>query len=144
MRNAECRTGLPALSQFCIPSVGVLPPLSHLNNCVMSTEPPRIAREKRTIRAMIGIYCRTHHATGGDLCDSCEELLGYAVRRLERCPFGADKTTCAHCPIHCYKPAMRERVKVVMRYSGPRMLLKHPLLALRHMLDSRNKGRTDG
>lgn len=97
----------------------------------------RIGREKRTIRAMIGIYCRAHHEMRGELCASCEELLNYAICRLDRCPFGADKTTCARCPIHCYKPAMRERVRTVMRYAGPRMMIRHPILALRHLLDSR-------
>lgn len=86
---------------------------------------------------MIGIYCRAHHGTGGELCAACEELLNYAVCRLDRCPFGADKTTCARCPIHCYKPAMRERVRSVMRYAGPRMMFRHPILALRHLLDSK-------
>ena len=54
---------------------------------------------------------------------------------LDRCPFGEEKTTCARCPVHCYKPAMRERVRAVMRYAGPRMLLRHPILALQHQLD---------
>jgi predicted amidophosphoribosyltransferase len=85
---------------------------------------------------MIGIYCRAHHGTGRELCASCDELLNYAICRLDRCPFGADKTTCARCPIHCYKPAMRERVRNVMRYAGPRMMFRHPILALRHLLDS--------
>ncbi|MCU0373022.1 MAG: nitrous oxide-stimulated promoter family protein [Ignavibacteria bacterium] len=32
---------------------------------------------------------------------------------------------------------MREKVKNVMRYSGPRMLLKHPYLAVRHLLNEK-------
>lgn len=91
---------------------------------------------------MIEIYCRARH--GGRLCAECEELYQYAVCRLDRCPFGADKPTCAQCPIHCYKPAMRERVKTVMRYAGPRMLLRHPLLAIWHLIDGRKRKRTDG
>ena len=101
----------------------------------MATDPPRIAREKRTVRAMIGIYCRAHHATSGQLCDDCSELLEYAYGRLGRCPFGADKPTCAKCPIHCYKPSMKAKAVSVMRYAGPRMLPRHPILALRHWLD---------
>jgi len=88
---------------------------------------------------MVAIYCRAHHRPAQGLCNACEELLGYAICRLDRCPFGADKSTCAQCPIHCYKPAMRAQVKTVMRYAGPRMLLRHPLLAIRHMLDSRKR-----
>jgi hypothetical protein len=103
----------------------------------MSIDPARIAREKSTIRAMIAIFCRAHHGGAHALCPECEELLNYAFCRLDRCPFGADKPTCARCPIHCYKPALRERVKAVMRYAGPRMLLRHPILAVRHLLDER-------
>lgn len=103
----------------------------------MPSEPPRIAREKRTIRAMVGIYCRAHHRGEEGPCGECRELLSYAECRLDRCPFGADKTTCAACPIHCYKPTMRQRVREVMRYAGPRMLLRHPVLAIMHWVDSR-------
>jgi hypothetical protein len=112
----------------------------------MSSEPRRIAREKRTIRAMVEIYCRAHHGTAGRLCGDCDELLDYALCRLDRCPFGADKPTCAKCPIHCYKPTMREEVRQVMRYAGPRMLYRHPILGLLHCLDGlrRPGGRQEG
>ena len=88
--------------------------------------------ERRTIRAMIAIYCRAHHRPDGELCSNCRELLEYAYARLDRCPFGDDKPTCARCPIHCYRPEIRARVKEVMRYAGPRMIFRHPILALRH------------
>lgn len=101
----------------------------------------RIRREKKTIRAMVAIYCRAHHGTRGELCDDCRALVEYADCRLDRCPFGAKKPTCAKCPIHCYRPAMREKARVVMRYAGPRMLLRRPVLALLHLLDGwRRKG----
>ena len=100
-----------------------------------ATQSRKIAREKRTIRSMIEIYCRAHHATADALCAECRELLDYAVRRFERCPFGPNKPTCADCPIHCYKPAMREKIQTVMRYAGPRMLSKHPILAVFHLID---------
>ncbi len=99
---------------------------------------PRLAREARTIEAMIGLYCRDQHAGArARLCPDCQELLDYARQRLDRCPFGEGKTTCANCRVHCYKPAMRERVRVVMRFAGPRMLLRHPVLALLHMRDAK-------
>jgi hypothetical protein len=65
----------------------------------------------------------------------CEELLDYALHRLEACPFRAHKSVCAACPIHCYRPAMREKIRAVMRYAGPRMLFRHPLLAMGHLID---------
>ena len=100
------------------------------------TDSRRIAREKRTIRAMLVIYCRGHHHTGERPCRECRELLDYAHDRLDRCPFGAAKPTCGNCTVHCYKPAMRERVKQVMRYAGPRLLLRHPILAMGHWVDA--------
>lgn len=100
---------------------------------------PRLAREARTVEAMVRIYCRGQHGDSEGLCPACRELLVYARRRLERCPFGEGKTTCARCPVHCYRPAMRERVRAVMRYAGPRMVWRHPLLALQHLLDGRRK-----
>jgi len=33
---------------------------------------------------------------------------------------------------------MREKVREVMRYSGPRMILRHPWLALMHVVDKRH------
>jgi hypothetical protein len=91
---------------------------------------------------MIGIYCRGHHDTGGkELCPDCAALREYARMRLDRCPFQENKTTCANCPVHCYKPTMREKVKGVMRYAGPRMTWRHPVLALFHVLDGFRKPR---
>ncbi len=102
----------------------------------------RLAREKRTIEAMLAIYCRAHHAAGHDLCADCDQLMQYALCRLDRCPFGAAKTTCARCPIHCYSPRMRAQIKEVMRFAGRRMAWRHPLLAARHWCDSFQGNRT--
>jgi len=98
----------------------------------------RRGREFQTIAAMLSLYCRAHHRTKrGTLCSDCAELHDYARLRLDRCRFGDDKPTCAACPVHCYKADMRERVRQVMRWAGPRMLLRHPILSLRHLLDDR-------
>src|SRR3972149_6715143 len=101
----------------------------------MSDGEDPLKRERHTIQVMIGIYCRGHHRPKEALCADCRALLDYALQRIEKCPFQADKPTCAKCTIHCYKPAMREQVRRVMRYAGPRMIIRHPLLALRHGLD---------
>lgn len=99
--------------------------------------PDRIEREKKTIEKMIGLYCRAHHQPAHSLCDECQSLLDYALLRLEKCPFQPDKPTCASCPVHCYNPQMRTKVKEIMRYSGPHMLLHHPALAVMHLFDGR-------
>jgi hypothetical protein len=99
----------------------------------------RIERERRTMRAMIDLYCRGVHHTETGPCASCAELCAYADRRLEKCPFHDEKPPCADCPIHCYQPARREQMKAVMRYSGPRMFFRHPVFAVRHWLDGLRK-----
>lgn len=100
----------------------------------------RLGREHRTMQHMVSLYCRVHHAAAGNRpCPGCEDFLAYAARRLEKCPYGNDKPTCSNCPVHCYKREPREFARQVMRYSGPRMLLRHPYLALMHVLDGRRK-----
>jgi predicted amidophosphoribosyltransferase len=88
------------------------------------------------VAAMIRLYCHGVHGTSAGLCADCGELLVYANRRLDACPFQEGKTTCAKCPAHCYQPRMRDGIRAVMRYAGPRMLYRHPVLAVRHLLDS--------
>lgn len=100
-----------------------------------AAEHPRITREKRTVEAMVRIYCRDHHGTHGSLCEECAELLSYARVRLDKCRYQEKKPTCGNCPVHCYKPSMKTKIVDVMRYSGPHMTLKHPYYALRHFLD---------
>ena len=97
----------------------------------------RLARESRTLSAMIGIYCRDHH--GANICWDCQQLLNYAHLRLERCRFGGNKSTCARCPVHCYQRIRRDQIKTIMRYAGPRMLWEHPVLSVRHWLDGLRK-----
>jgi hypothetical protein len=98
----------------------------------------RLTREWKTMEAMIKIHCRDHHRAAA-LCAECQQLLDYARVRLERCRFGAEKPTCAKCPVHCYQRTRREQVKTVMRYAGPRMLWEHPVMSLRHWLDGFRK-----
>jgi hypothetical protein len=95
----------------------------------------RITREKRTIAAMMAIYCRDHHPGHEGRCAECVAMLDYAHRRLDTCPFQEEKPACNLCEVHCYSALMRERVRDVMRYSGPRMLWPHPILSLGHILD---------
>lgn len=97
--------------------------------------PPRLDNEQKTIEAMITIYCHAHHNSQLQLCQNCDELLHYANKRLMHCPFQERKPTCGKCTVHCYRPEMRELIRKVMRYSGPRMLYHHPLMAFRHLLD---------
>ena len=106
----------------------------------MTKEHPRISREKKTIDKMVHVYCKGNHDTKGNkLCSDCSEFLDYAFLRLDKCPFQEEKSTCGKCLVHCYKPALRTKISKVMRYSGPRILLYHPILALHHFFDGRKK-----
>lgn len=115
--------------------------------------PGRLRREKHTVEIMIAMYCRTHHtvvqaktdprparAKGSGsprLCPGCTTLQDYALRRIDACRFGEHKPTCASCPVHCFRATERETIRRVMRYSGPRIVWRHPYLAVRHLLDRR-------
>jgi hypothetical protein len=101
----------------------------------MTDNHARMIREGKTVEAMIGIYCRGQHNARQALCKECRTLLDYARQRLETCPFQEGKTTCAKCPIHCYKLDMRARIRTVMRYAGPRMLYRHPIISVQHLFD---------
>jgi len=94
----------------------------------------RIEREKTVVARMIAIYCRRHHPGNEGLCDDCRALLDYARRRLDHCPKGENKTSCRKCATHCYAPSYREKIRMVMKYTGPRMIFHHPVSALRHLL----------
>ena len=93
----------------------------------------QIAEEKKTVEQMIRLYCRLKEGNR-QLCPECSSLLQYAHARLDRCKFGEQKKTCRQCPVHCYKKDMRERMRTVMRFSGPRMMWYHPVDAIKHLL----------
>src|SRR3989338_2735417 len=99
----------------------------------------KIARERKTIQAMINIFCEEKHGSKKTLCLSCKELLDYTYLRLDKCPFGEKKTACADCAVHCYQPQRQKDIVEVMRYSGPKMIYHHPILALAHVLKKKRK-----
>jgi hypothetical protein len=98
-----------------------------------------VARERRTMSLMVADWCREHHPVHDAPCEECRTFLAYADARLDRCPYGEDKPTCANCPIHCYNREPREFARRVMRFAGPRMLLRHPVLAVLHLVDGRRE-----
>lgn len=119
----------------------------------------KLEREKRIVVEMIALYCRANcdHANGAEpcvrvrggavecvidtLCPSCAELARYACERSDRCPYQETKTFCVNCSTHCYRPEMRERIREVMRYAGPRMARHRPVAALRHLLAQKREAR---
>ncbi|QAT40303.1 nitrous oxide-stimulated promoter family protein [Clostridium sp. JN-9] len=99
----------------------------------------KIIREKETVAAMIKLYCNKNHNTKNQLCTDCLELKEYALKRLDGCKFGENKTNCGDCKIHCYKKDMKEKIIKVMRYSGPRMIIYHPVMSIEHLISKFKK-----
>ena len=99
------------------------------------TDEIQIKRDKEiyVVGKMIEIYCnKSHKNPKGKLCDECSELLEYSKLRSQKCPFIENKTFCSNCRVHCYKPDMRNKIKEVMKFSGPRMLFVHPIMTINH------------
>ncbi len=98
-------------------------------------------REKKMVSQMIALYCRKNHGSKGGLCPQCAALEQYAHQRSDHCPFMESKTFCSNCKVHCYKPEMREQIRRVMRFSGPRMIFHHPIMAIRHLIETKKEKR---
>jgi hypothetical protein len=98
-------------------------------------DPARISREKKTVKIMIEMYCCANHFKTAGLCADCTLLYDYASGRIDKCPFHEKKPVCGKCPIHCFNADKREEMRSVMRYSGPRILMSHPVQGMMHILD---------
>ncbi|MBQ8209432.1 MAG: nitrous oxide-stimulated promoter family protein [Clostridia bacterium] len=96
-------------------------------------------KEKQTVELMISLYCKKNHKTKNALCDECNALNEYAKIRSDKCPFMETKTFCSNCKVHCYKADMREKIREVMRFSGPRMIFYHPVTAVRHLIETKKE-----
>ena len=97
--------------------------------------------EAKTVEVMIKMYCNDHHQST-ILCNDCNELVIYAQQKGESCVFGDEKPVCSQCKVHCYQPEQRKKIRDVMRYSGPKMIFRHPFMAILHLLFKRNKAKT--
>lgn len=93
-------------------------------------------QELATIRFMISLYCKKQHHQKDGLCDECEDLYAYAKKRIELCPFMETKSFCSACKVHCYQKEKRDAIRNIMRFSGPRMLMYHPVMAIRHVIET--------
>lgn len=93
-------------------------------------------REFLTVKCMIEIYCEKKHGKKIGLCQECNELLAYAKQKLQLCPFYNNKPACKDCEVHCYQQPFSNKIIDVMKFSGPRMLIKHPVFSISHLWKS--------
>ena len=102
-----------------------------------------LPHERKTLDTMVRLFCSAQHGSA-EPCAACAELLRYANARLDACSFGEKKPACRDCTVHCYRPEMRARIAEVMRFAGPRMLARRPVMALRHLVGGRRTPRKRG
>ena len=107
----------------------------------MKTAESKREKEKRIVGKMIKLYCKKQHKVKSGLCPECQALKKYAELRSDKCPFMETKTFCSNCKVHCYKKEMREKIRQVMRFSGPRMIFHHPVMAINHLMQSKKERR---
>lgn len=100
---------------------------------------PRLIREQKTVDLMIDLYCRDKHGMTAGICEDCQEIKDYVHVRLKKCPYQEKKTICANCKTHCYQKIMQDRIRKIMMYGGPRMLIRHPGLTVLHLMDGFRK-----
>jgi len=113
-----------------------------------------VARDIRIVADLTAIYCRGRHrdreripvtteAAGlgvygrrpPRLCEECAAHLRYAEQRRAACRQDP-KPFCAYCDVHCYRPAERTWQRQMMRYSGPRSIVRgHAIQGIRHLVD---------
>lgn len=107
----------------------------------MKTAESKREKEKRIVGEMIKLYCKKQHKVKKGLCPECQALKKYAELRSDKCPFMENKTFCSNCKVHCYNKEMREKIRQVMRFSGPRMIFHHPVMAINHLIQSKKEKR---
>ena len=103
----------------------------------------RMQKEEKVVNLMIDLYYkRKSKLKTND--PECIDLKEYVKFRLSKCPFQEKKTFCSNCKIHCYKPEYREKIRKVMRFSGPRMIFHHPILAIKHVIETMKERKKNG
>lgn len=118
-------------------------------------EHPAVQEDIRTLALFVRIYCDGNHAdlaraphtsdaqrvgvyhdSAPTLCADCSEHLAYGEARRVFCTLDP-KPFCAHCEVHCFKDSERAWNRQMMRYAGPRSLLRgYALDGARHFARS--------
>lgn len=110
------------------------------------------AKERKDLKVLAlftSVYCQAQHASNlaplhglpsqlhvlqrYQCCKECADFLYYAIERRLRCPVDP-KPSCKHCQVHCYRAGHQEKVREIMRYSGPALIKRGRLDLLWHYL----------
>ena len=104
-----------------------------MNMKLRTGENSRVRRKIITVSVMISMYCRAKHGSIA-LCKQCSDIREYSIEKIWMCKIKTAGTSCSSCKVHCFSDSFREQIREVMRYSGPRMIFSHPILAIRHLI----------
>jgi len=123
-----------------------------MHNTPDKSAQPLTRKEIKDLKVLLqftAVYCRVkhdddksvvstdEHALQGlpfqmyPVCKECRDFLLYAFERRLRCPL-EEKPLCKHCPVHCYKPEYRKKVREIMRFSGQHLIMRGRLDLLWH------------
>ena len=108
-------------------------------------ENTHLDKDRKTLEAIGRIYCGAHHDGAKDavgLCPACREAINATFGRAAACPFGHEGN-CQDCDIHCQRGEAQKRIREIMRYSAPRMALRHPFMTADY-LRKKMRGRAAG
>lgn len=105
-------------------------------------ENTHVDKDRQTLEAIGRIFCSAHHNEARDsegLCPSCRATIDATLERAAACPYGHE-TNCEDCRVHCQRGEAQARIREIMRYSAPRMAVRHPLMTMEYLRKKR-KGR---
>ena len=115
--------------------------LDKIKSLLPKRKPPEqvnnVPKEKENIRKTFGVYCRAHHNTDGTkLCPKCTALLTTVFTKIAKCPYGISKPICDRCETPCFGENATKNFLEVMNSTQKKMLLSHPMMTVKHKLQS--------
>lgn len=106
---------------------------------VVPNKEEQAPKEASMLAGMVSLYCASKHPEcakseiqlkgilgnlslhPAELCRHCARLLNHGLVRLKNCPYDP-KPSCKHCPTPCFSGEYRDFIKLVMRYSGLKLI----------------------
>ena len=93
---------------------------------------PAIPREPHSNNKLDTSSNQDVQKDAADLCPSCREAIMSTLERASSCPNG-HSGNCQDCSIKCQRGESQKRIKEIMRYSAPRMAIRHPLMTIEYL-----------
>lgn len=89
----------------------------------------RLNDKQKMLIAIFGVYQKYNKDTDLNL----EEIKSYSLKRLDNCIHIGEDIFCGFCEIQCFGDKYKKEIRSIMRFSGPRMILYHPIMAIRYL-----------